>query len=435
MTEKLFIDYAKIMIEAGKGGDGCSSFHREKFVPKGGPDGGNGGRGGNIIFVSDKKIKTLIDFKYKRKFKAQNGSNGMKSNKTGASGEDLIIKVPVGVVIKNAETGEVLADLVTDNALFITACGGRGGRGNAMFKSSTNRSPDYCERGEIGEKLEVILELKLLADIAIIGLPNAGKSTLLSIISAARPKIADYPFTTLVPNLGVVKIDDELALTFADIPGLIENAHNGAGLGTRFLRHIERANFFVHLIDANSDNVIKDFDVIYNELKLYNEKLLKKKQIVVLNKIDCIIEKDLTAKKKSLKKYCAKYDNIVDVLAISAAAKINISELLFRIKDEYLKLEKENVKIEDTIIKEYKFEEEEPIKVKKLGDGFFEITGTQILKAINRININTDDGLTKFNRILEKYNINYLLKKLGAVNGDIVYIGEQQFDYYDAEQI
>jgi len=283
-----FIDEAKIFLQAGKGGNGCVSFRREKYVPKGGPDGGDGGNGGSIIFVADKKINTLIDFKYRKHYRAENGGHGKGKNQHGRNGKDLIIKIPAGTIIKNAETGDVIADMVNDGEKLLVAKGGRGGRGNASFVSPTRQAPRIATKGEKGESMWVILELHLIADVGIIGMPNAGKSTLISKISAAKPKIADYPFTTLAPNLGVVRYDEYKSFVVADMPGLIEGAHAGEGLGDRFLRHIERTKILLHLItcDAPDEDVIKKYNVIRNELEQYNPALLKKMEIVALNKID-----------------------------------------------------------------------------------------------------------------------------------------------------
>ncbi len=284
-----FVDEAKIYVKAGDGGRGCVSFRREKFVPKGGPDGGDGGDGGDVIIVADRNISTLIDLRYRRHYKAQRGQHGMGSNCHGKKGRSVRIRVPVGTVVKDAHTGKVLADLTEDGQEFICARGGKGGLGNARFATPTNRAPRYAQPGMPGEERELILELKLLADVGIIGFPNAGKSTLISRISAARPKIADYPFTTLAPNLGVVRFGDFGGFVVADIPGLIEDAHRGKGLGVRFLKHTERVYMFIHLIDPSPEtgrDPIEDFRTINRELEAYNPELLKKPQVVALNKMD-----------------------------------------------------------------------------------------------------------------------------------------------------
>lgn len=290
----MFIDKAKIFVKAGDGGNGCVAFHREKFVPMGGPSGGDGGKGGDVILLADKDLHTLMDFKYKKHYKAQRGQNGQGGNKKGKDGEDLIIKVPVGTVVKDAQTGEIIADLVEDGQRVVVAKGGKGGKGNAAFKTATNQAPTKAEPGEEGEERWIELELKLLADIGIIGFPNAGKSTLISALSKARPKIADYPFTTLTPVLGVLQLDVDDFVVLADIPGLIEGASEGVGLGHEFLRHIERTKFLIHLIDVSdfAEREWKEaYQIINRELGNYSEDLLKKPQIVVANKIDAISDR------------------------------------------------------------------------------------------------------------------------------------------------
>lgn len=285
-----FIDIARIYVKAGNGGNGIVSFRREKYVPKGGPDGGNGGRGGHIILKANPNLTTLLDFKYKSHFRAENGKPGGSNNKTGKNGEDLIIPVPCGTVVKNALTGEMIADLLQPGQEVIVAHGGQGGRGNAEFATPTNQTPRYAEKGKPGEEFELILELKVIADVGIVGFPNVGKSTLISVISDAKPKIADYPFTTLTPNLGVVKIDIGKNFVVADIPGLIEGASDGKGLGLEFLRHIERTKVLLFLLDATSSNIKKDFKILENELKKYNKELLDKEKIIAINKLDIVPE-------------------------------------------------------------------------------------------------------------------------------------------------
>ncbi|PIE33222.1 GTPase ObgE [candidate division KSB3 bacterium] len=300
----MFVDEIEIWVKGGDGGNGCLSFHREKFVPKGGPDGGDGGRGGHIILEVDPQRTTLVDLRYRWKYRAPKGIHGKGNNRHGKNGEDLIVKVPPGTIVKNIENGEVLADLSEKQQQFIAAEGGRGGRGNARFKSSTNQTPRRVEEGRPGEERKLQLELKLLADVGIIGFPNAGKSTLISRISAARPKIANYPFTTLAPNLGVVRISDVQSFVVVDIPGLIEGASQGTGLGFQFLRHIERTRMFVHVIDISPESTsdpIHDFHTINTELESYNPDLLKRYQLVAANKIDSIENPEQLEK---LQAYC-----------------------------------------------------------------------------------------------------------------------------------
>jgi GTP-binding protein len=300
----MFIDEIEIWVKAGNGGNGCLSFHREKFIAKGGPDGGDGGRGGHVIFEVDPQLSTLVDLRYKKQYKAKNGTNGQGSDKHGRNAKDLIVRIPPGTLVKHHDSDEVLADLSTPHEQFIAAKGGDGGRGNARFKSSTNQAPRRFEEGWPGEERFLQLELKLLADVGIIGLPNAGKSTLISRISAARPKIANYPFTTLVPNLGVVRIGDYRSFVVVDIPGLIEGASHGTGLGFQFLRHIERTRMFVHMVDLSSEtdrDPVDDFITINTELEQYDPTLCQRPQIVAANKIDVL---DDDARLQKLQNFC-----------------------------------------------------------------------------------------------------------------------------------
>jgi GTP-binding protein len=322
----LFIDQAKIYVKAGDGGRGCVSFRREKYVPRGGPDGGDGGKGGDVIIQANLQLNTLIDFKYQKTFKAENGAHGQGSLKQGKSGKDLIIKVPVGTVIKDAETGEILADLVEDRQAVVVARGGRGGRGNAHFASPTHQAPREAEEGMPGEGRWLLLELKLLADVGLVGFPNAGKSTLISRISAAKPKIADYPFTTLTPYLGVVRVSDTKSFVVADIPGLIEGASQGAGLGFQFLRHIERTRVLVHVIDVSGTSgrdPVSDYQAIFKELKSYNEALIQKPQIVAGNKIDILSD---PSKLEGLKSFCS--EKGIPFFPISAATGEGLPDLV-----------------------------------------------------------------------------------------------------------
>ncbi len=299
-----FIDEVTITVLAGKGGSGCVSFRREKYVPRGGPDGGDGGEGGSVIFEASERKHSLLDFRYRNLFRAETGKNGSGQNKKGRGGEDLVVETPVGTVLKDPATGEIFADLTEPGQRSVAAKGGRGGKGNAHFVSSTHRTPRFAQEGQPGEERELRLELKLIADVGLVGLPNAGKSTLISVISAARPKIADYPFTTLTPNLGVVQYDDAPPFVIADVPGLIEGAHLGAGLGVRFLKHIERTRVLVHVIDVskvNDDNPLLPFQQIEHELESYSEDMRKKPRIIVLNKTDLV--DDLTLLDKIKKAY------------------------------------------------------------------------------------------------------------------------------------
>lgn len=330
----MFIDYAVIEVTAGKGGDGAVAFRREKYVPKGGPAGGNGGRGGSIIVQAHHNLNTLLDFRYKKKYGAGKGVVGGPSLKDGKDGNDVIIKVPPGTIIKDFESGKILFDLDEDGKEIILAKGGKGGKGNSKFATATNQTPRYAEEGKAGEEKKVILELKLIADVGLVGFPNAGKSTLISTVSAAKPKIADYPFTTLEPVLGIVKYKDYESFTIADIPGIIEGAHEGKGLGHKFLRHIERTKIILFLIEATSDDFQKDFDTLYSEMKNYSKKLTEKTMLVAISKADLLDEKE----KKKLAKLKFGKDKISPII-FSSAIKFNLTLLL----DELWKSLKEQV--------------------------------------------------------------------------------------------
>jgi GTP-binding protein len=332
-----FVDYVKIYVKAGDGGRGCVSFRREKYVPKGGPDGGDGGKGGDVIIRASSELHTLLDHRYQKTYKAKRGEHGKGSNMKGKDGEDLIIQVPIGTVVKDADSEEILADLDEDGKDLIVARGGKGGLGNAHFATPINQTPRYAQPGQKGEEKWIILELKLLADVGLIGLPNAGKSTLISIISSARPQIADYPFTTLTPVLGVVKYKDYQSFVVADIPGLIEGAHKGAGLGHQFLRHVERTSILLHLVDVSDylqSDPVGDFEKIQKELELYNPELINKPFAVVGTKIDIAYE---GKRLKRLKDYCK--GKGIDFFPISALKKEGIDKIL-----EYLSVKVSNKK-------------------------------------------------------------------------------------------
>jgi GTP-binding protein len=339
-----FIDEAKINIQAGKGGAGSKSFRREKFVPRGGPDGGDGGRGGSVIFKCTRDSNTLIDFRFQQHFKAQNGAGGMGSNKNGAAGKDLILRVPIGTEIINEENGDVICDLMEDGAEFIAAKGGRGGLGNVNFKSSTNQAPQYAQPGEAGEEFWVRLQLKLLSDAGLLGMPNAGKSTFLSATTRAKPKIADYPFTTLKPQLGVVYVDEN-EFVLADIPGLIAGASQGKGLGDRFLKHVERCAVLLHLIDVSSENICENYQTIRDELEGYSPELLVKPEVIALSKIDLLDKEEMKEKLTEFKKFLKKTKKkSPKIFTISAATNQGLKEVLREIYAEiqsFRKLENE----------------------------------------------------------------------------------------------
>ncbi|TAN42616.1 MAG: GTPase ObgE [Nitrospirae bacterium] len=333
-----FIDYVNAYVKAGDGGRGCVSFRREKYVPRGGPNGGDGGRGGHVIIRATKDLNTLIDLRYQREYKAQRGQHGKGSNQRGSDGEDMVIRVPVGTIVKDEGTGSIIADLSVDGSEVIAAKGGRGGLGNSNFATSTRQAPKFAQPGEPGDELVLSLELKLLADIGLIGLPNAGKSTLISVISSARPKIADYPFTTLVPNLGVVKLEDYRSFVVADIPGLIEGAHAGTGLGFQFLRHIERTTLLLHLVDISdilTNDPVEEFEKINNELRLYNPELLEKEMAVAGTKLDLAHDRE---RLNRLSEHCKMKG--IDFFPLSSATHEGVVELVSYLADKVEKGQK-----------------------------------------------------------------------------------------------
>ncbi|MBO8158709.1 GTPase ObgE [Thermosyntropha sp.] len=418
----MFVDYAKIYVKGGDGGNGIVAFRREKYVPMGGPSGGDGGRGGNVIFVADEGLKTLMDFKYKKHFKAGRGEHGQGKKMHGRSGEDLIVKVPVGTVIKDDGTGEIIADLAEHGQEVIVAKGGRGGRGNARFATSVNRAPTISENGEPGEERWIRLELKLLADVGLVGFPNAGKSTLISRISAAKPKIADYPFTTLVPNLGVVETKNKDTFVVADIPGLIENAAEGAGLGYDFLRHIERTKVLLFVLDTaqtEGRDVLEDYQVLRRELEKYKPELLLRPYLIVANKMDIPEAKENLEKLKKLEPG--------KVHPISAVTGEGIEELIEKTY-ELLKSVPEDVWTEEErVVHRYK-KEEPPFIINKV-DGVYEVTGARIEKLVMMTNFNTDEGLRRFQNAVIKMGLEDALKEMGIKEGDIVRIKDFEFEY------
>lgn len=418
----MFIDYAKIYAGAGKGGNGAVSFRREKYIAAGGPDGGDGGKGGDIYFEVDSDTNTLIDFRYKKKFKAENGNNGEGARKFGKSGEDLYIKVPIGTIVKDAKTGEILADMAEKGQKTLVLKGGRGGKGNTHFATSTRQAPRFSQGGEEGEEKELILELKLLADVGLIGFPSVGKSTILSVVTAATPKIADYHFTTLEPNLGVVKPEYGDSFVMADIPGLIEGASEGTGLGIQFLRHIERTRLLLHVIDVSASegrNPVEDYYVINKELEKYSEKLAKRKQIIVANKIDSMQDEKLYEDLEKL----AKEKNL-EIFKISAATGQGVKELMHEVSKVLKTLPKEQLVEVSTERKVYKLEEEEPYTITKK-DGMYIVDGPAIRELMRKVNMQDNESLYYFQKRLEEMEVNKKLKEAGVVEGDTVKV----FDY------
>ena len=425
----MFTDYAKIYASAGKGGNGAVSFRREKYIAAGGPDGGDGGKGGDIYFEVDPDSNTLIDFRYKKKFKAENGSNGEGAHKYGKSGEDLYIKVPIGTIVKDAKTNEILADLSEKGQKELVLRGGRGGKGNSHFATATRQAPRFAQGGEEGEEKELILELKLLADVGLIGYPSVGKSTILSIVTAATPKIADYPFTTLVPNLGVVKPEYGESFVIADIPGLIEGASEGVGLGTEFLRHIERTRLLLHVIDVSGlsgRDPIEDYYVINKELEKYSEKLAKRKQIIVANKIDSMQDPEIYEKLEKLAK-----ENNQELFKISAATGEGIKELMIEVSKILKTLPKE-ILIEKTENKKiYTLEkEEEPYTIVKEEDIFI-VDGPAIRELMRKVNMEDNESLYYFQKKLNELGVNEKLKQAGVQEGDTVKVYDYLLEWED----
>lgn len=425
----MFTDYAKIYASAGKGGNGAVSFRREKYIAAGGPDGGDGGKGGDIYFEVDPDSNTLIDFRYKKKFKAENGNNGEGAHKYGKSGEDLYIKVPIGTIVKDAKTNEILADLSEKGQKELVLRGGRGGKGNSHFATATRQAPRFAQGGEEGEEKELILELKLLADVGLIGYPSVGKSTILSIVTAATPKIADYPFTTLVPNLGVVKPEYGESFVIADIPGLIEGASEGVGLGTEFLRHIERTRLLLHVIDVSGlsgRDPIEDYYVINKELEKYSEKLAKRKQIIVANKIDSMQDPAIYEKLEKLAK-----ENNQELFKISAATGEGIKELMIEVSKILKTLPKE-ILIEKTENRKiYTLEkEEEPYTIVKEEDMFI-VDGPAIRELMRKVNMEDNESLYYFQKKLNELGVNEKLKQAGIQEGDTVKVYDYLLEWED----
>ena len=424
----MFTDYAKITIKSGNGGDGAVTFRREKYVAAGGPDGGDGGRGGSIYFKVDPNSNTLIDFRYTKKFKAQNGENGSGSNKYGKSGEDLYIKVPIGTIIKDAETGKIVADLSQEGQEELVLKGGRGGKGNSHFATATRQVPRFAQAGEDGEEKEVILELKLLADVGLLGFPNVGKSTFLSVVTDAKPKIANYHFTTIEPNLGVVKIQNGDSFVIADIPGIIEGASEGVGLGIQFLRHIERTRLLLHVIDVSGiegRDPVQDFYTINEELKNYSEKLSTRKQIIVANKID-VMQDDTGLKELE---ELAKKEKL-ELFKISGVTGQGVSELLNRVSEILKTLPKEElVESEERVV--YTLEDDkDDFSVRKEED-IFVIEGKAINRLMGRINIDDNESMYYFQKNLKTLGIEDELKRQGIKEGDLVKILNWTFEWYE----
>lgn len=422
-----FIDKAKIKISSGKGGNGVVAWRREKFVDKGGPAGGDGGKGGSVYLIADEGLSTLLDFTYRSIFKADNGENGFKKSMHGKSAKDLYLKVPVGTIVKDLKTGAVIADLTENKQTVLVAKGGRGGRGNTHFCTPQNRAPQYCEPGEPGIERNLQLELKLLADVGLLGMPNAGKSTFISRVSSAKPKIADYPFTTIIPNLGVVRKSTGDGYVIADIPGLIEGASDGIGLGHDFLRHVERCRFLLHIVDGTEENPINNFKIINKELEKYSEKLSKLFQIVAINKIDAIEPERLEELKKEFQSLG------VEVFCISAVTGENLEALKHELENKVNTIEKPQTEV---IV-------EEDLEATNNDDGWWEVhkvnkdtyivDGGRIIRISQVTDPRSTEQVIRFQNIMISMGIMDELKHQGVQNGDTIVVGKLELEYWDDE--
>ena len=424
MGDIMFIDEAVVELIAGSGGNGCLAFRREKYVAMGGPFGGNGGKGSDIIFKVDAGLNTLVDFKYKKIIKGYKGENGMGKGMHGKNAENIVIPVPAGTVVTDYDTGLIIADLTKDKEECIIAKGGRGGRGNMAFATQSNPAPHYAENGEPGEIVKVKIELKLMADVGLVGMPSVGKSTFISKISASKPKIADYPFTTLKPNLGVVKTSDNRSFVVADLPGLIEGASLGHGLGDRFLKHTQRTRVIAHIIDMSgyTNDPYKDYITINKELENFDESLIKKPQIIIANKMD------MPSSKENLKKFKEKVDK--EVYEMSAINGEGINKILLKLADMLDEIPKENLykseNFESHVI--YKFKEEKPYNITKDNDTWV-ISGEKIEKLLIMSRLDTDEAILRFSNKLRKMGIDDELRQLGAKDGDTIKIMDYEFEF------
>lgn len=423
-----FIDRVKIYVQAGTGGNGTVAFRREAHVPKGGPSGGDGGRGGSVIFVATNSLSTLLDLRYYREYKAQNGEKGHAKKMHGADADDLVIRVPVGTCVYDDDTGNIIADLTKDGQRAVIAKGGRGGRGNARFASSRNPAPKICENGEPGEKFNLRVELKLLADVGLVGFPSVGKSTLLSVVSKARPQIADYHFTTIVPNLGVVQVKDGRSFAMADLPGLIEGASQGKGLGHQFLRHIERCRVIVHIIDMSGSegrDPYEDYVTINKELGEYEYRLLERPQIIVANKMDG------DEAEENLKKFKEKLGD-QKVFPIIAPIHEGIDAVLYAVADaletapDFFNQEEE----QESVLYTYK-EEEKPFTIHNKGNGVWEVTGKKVERLVQMASFTTDDGFQRFALQIRNMGIDDALREAGCEDGDTVRLYDFEFEFYN----
>ena len=427
----MFYDYAKVNVKAGDGGNGIVAFRREKYVPKGGPAGGDGGKGGSIILRADEGLRTLIDFRYQTHYKGKLGDHGSGAKQHGRSADDIVLRVPVGTVVRDADTKKLLGDLRHHGQEIVVAQGGRGGRGNARFVSSTHRAPAFAENGEKGEERWITLELKLLADVGLVGFPNVGKSTIISRVSAAKPKIANYHFTTLEPNLGMVRVDAGRSFVIADVPGLVEGAAEGAGLGHRFLRHVERTRVLVHVVDLSGSegrDPLEDLAVIRGELERYAPQLNEKPMVIVANKVDLMSDDDRDA---ALARLSEAYPE-VRIFPMSAATDSDLNELVYHLADildaigpvEYAEEDFEPVEEEPQ-------KQEAPFRVQKIGPDAYEVVGPEIDGLVGRTQFERDEAVERFMKILDNMGIEKALREAGIQDGDTVIVGPMALDYLE----
>ena len=424
----MFVDEVEIKVEAGNGGDGCTAFRREKYIAMGGPYGGNGGHGSDIIFKVDEGLHTLLDLRYQKTIKGKKGENGRGKNQHGKGADPVIVKVPIGTVVTDLDTGLILADLSKKNQEELIAKGGRGGRGNTAFKTQTNTAPDYSENGEEGEHKTLKVEVKMLADVGLVGLPSVGKSTIISCVSKSKPKIAAYHFTTLNPNLGVVRASDGRSIVMADLPGLIEGASLGEGLGDKFLRHIERTKVIAHVIDMSAQELrdpYEDYFLINKELKDFNEKLIKKPQIIIANKMD------LPNAKENLEIFRKKLDKDIEIYEVSAATNKGLEKVVDRLADLVDEIPNnplyDDSQIESHVL--YKFKKEEPFSISRDDDGTWVISGKEVERIFKMTKFSSDEAAYKFAKKLRRMGIDERLEELGIKEGDQVRILNFYFDY------
>lgn len=426
-----FIDKVKLHLKAGNGGDGIVAFRREKYVPLGGPSGGDGGNGGSIIFEVDTNKSTLLDLRYAKQIRANNGENGKNKKMYGASSEDVIVKVPLGTMVKDAYTGDLIADLCTVGQKEVICKGGKGGKGNRHFATARNSAPEYAQLGESGEEKDVVVELKLLADVGLVGFPSVGKSTFLSVVSNARPEIADYPFTTLTPQLGLVKVDDT-SFVIADLPGLIEGASEGKGLGHDFLKHIERCRVILHIVDMGANDgrdPLEDYKIIQNELSSYPVNLAIRPSIVLANKMD------LDNAKANLERFKEAYPD-VEVYEATTIIDEGLKPVLYRLKDLLIETPAfpiyDEQKSSNKVI--YKFKEEEyPFEIFNEGNGVYRIEGEKVSRLLGQVDFDDEDSILRFSRTLKNLKVDQALREKGCKNGDRIYIEDFGFDFIEEE--